>query len=98
MTQSPPLFVRETVTRTQRERATQVRRVQSEALAMERFRSGEIDLYKNPTRDCSWDCPFFNMCMLHDQGADWDEFKDGVFMVRDPYDRYRLRKSASDGV
>jgi hypothetical protein len=96
MTQGQPLFIRETVTRTTQERATQIRRVQSELTAMEPFRSGENEPYKNPTRDCSWECPFFNMCQLHDQGADWEEFKDGVFMVRDPYGRYR--KSASEGL
>lgn len=98
LSQGQPLFVRETVTRTTQERSNQIVRIQSELVAMEAFRSGEVKPYKNPTRDCSWDCPFFNMCMLHDQGAAYEDFRDSVFMVRDPYDRYRMLKSASEGL
>lgn len=94
--QPPPLFVRETAMRTRREQRTQIQRIQSEVLAMNRHRTmGPSSLYKNPTRDCEWDCPFYNMCQLHDAGsADWTEFRDAVFIRRDPYERYR--KSASD--
>lgn len=31
-------------------------------------------LYPNPTRDCSWDCPFRSMCIAMDEGADWEEY------------------------
>lgn len=95
MQQPPPLFSRETVRRTRGERRTQIDRIAQEAMAMERFRTGEQVPYKNPTRDCSWDCPFYNMCELHEEGgADWQEFRDAVFTRLDPYDRYRMLKSA----
>lgn len=92
--QPPPLFERHTVYRTRKEQAVQIRRIASEALAMERFRDGSLPLFKNPTRDCHWDCAFFNMCQLHDQESDWEEFRDAVFRVMDPYDRYRMLKSS----
>lgn len=92
--QPPPLFERHVVYRTRAEQRTQINRIASEALAMEQFREGTLPLYKNPTRDCHWDCAFFNMCQLHDQSSDWEEFRDAVFMRRDPYDRYRLLKSS----
>lgn len=94
LTQPPALFERVAVSRTREERKTQIDRIAAEGLAMEQFRSGALPLYKNPTRDCEWDCSFFNMCQLHDQGSDYEEFRDAVFLKRDPYDRYRMLKSA----
>lgn len=29
-------------------------------------------LYPNPTRDCSWDCNFFQACISMDDGSDWE--------------------------
>ena len=26
----------------------------------------------NPTRDCAWDCPFRDVCIAMDEGADWE--------------------------
>ena len=26
----------------------------------------------NPTRDCAWDCPFRDICVAMDEGADWE--------------------------
>jgi hypothetical protein len=38
-----------------------------------------LNIYPNPTKDCSWDCPFKNMCIAMEEGADWrfylDEFE-----------------------
>jgi hypothetical protein len=61
---------------------------------MEAMRTGSLPVYKKPTRDCHRDSSFFNMCQLHEQDADWEEFRDAVFLKRDPYDRYRMLKSA----
>lgn len=96
--QPPELFVRETVWRTTKERATQIKRIGTEVLAMNEFRSGSLALYKNPTRDCSWDCPMYNLCELDERQQDVKEFREAVFNVEDPYGRYRLRKSAAEGV
>jgi hypothetical protein len=30
-----------------------------------------LPLYPNPTRDCAWDCPFQNACILWDCGDDY---------------------------
>ena len=89
--QPSPLFHRETVWRTRAERRTQIVRIQQEALQMERLRGkNRIDQpTKNPTKDCSWDCPFFNMCQLHEAGDDWQEFRDAAFYKEDPYAAHR---------
>jgi len=30
-----------------------------------------LPLYPNPTKDCSWDCPFQDICLAMEEGADW---------------------------
>jgi diadenosine tetraphosphatase ApaH/serine/threonine PP2A family protein phosphatase len=92
--QPPPLYQRDNVNRVPAERATQIDRIAGEAMLARAYDTGLLPLVKNTTRDCSWDCQFFNMCQLHEQQADWVDFRDAVFMKRDPYDRYRLLKSA----
>lgn len=32
----------------------------------------ELYLYPNPTRDCIWDCSFRTVCLLMDEGGDWE--------------------------
>src|SRR6478736_611391 len=83
--QSPPLFQREPVWRSRGERATMERRIQDEALHMEAMRNGTLPIYKRPTRDCSWRCEFYKMCMLDEAGADVEEYKEAVYRKRDPY-------------
>ena len=94
--QPPPLFERRDIRRTTSERRTQVQRIKDEALSMNAMRSGRLPLYKNPTMDCSWDCAFFDLCSLDEQGDSEgaDEFKQKVYRVVDPYAAHRNRKSA----
>lgn len=93
--QPAPNFQREVVWRSEGERATMERRIQSEALHMEAFRKGLLPMYKRPSMDCEWRCEFHKMCMLDEAGADVEEFKDSMFKRRDPYGDHRQnRKSA----
>jgi PD-(D/E)XK nuclease superfamily len=93
--QPSPLFVREPVYRDRRERATQLRRIQAEALEMDEARKQPDRIIKNPTQDCSWDCAFYDMCLLHEKGGgDWEDYRDAMFERRDPYADHR--KSAGD--
>ncbi len=32
----------------------------------------DLPLYKNDTKDCSWDCGFSDICLMMDQGHDWE--------------------------
>jgi hypothetical protein len=88
-TQPAPLFERFYIKRTAPERRTQVQRIKDEALWMNSARNGELPIIKNPTMDCSWDCAFFAMCELHEQGVDWEDFRDQVFVSHDPYADHR---------
>jgi PD-(D/E)XK nuclease superfamily len=87
--QPHPLFVRHEVKRTTRERQQQIQRIQAELLHAEAYRSGSLPLLKRTTRDCQWDCPFYNMCLLHEGGSDWQEYRDAMYKVQDPYADHR---------
>ena len=92
--QPSPLFQREDVHRTSRERNTQLRRIQDEAMVMQVMREGLLPLTKNPTKDCCWDCSFFAMCELQERGGDWEDFRRMAFRQQDPYADHR--KSSDD--
>jgi hypothetical protein len=88
--QPTPLFLREPVDRDRRERATQLRRIQNEAIRMDMLRDDPGRLTKNSTPDCPWDCPLYEMCLLHEKGTeDWMEYRDAMFTRRDPYADHR---------
>ena len=42
----------------------------------------------NPTRDCSWDCDFFNICGQFDDGSRVEAAIADLFEERDPMQRY----------
>lgn len=91
--QPPPLFHRENVWRTAKERNSQLRRIQDEAVQMQAVRDGLVPIVKNPSRDCAF-CEFKQMCELQEQQGDWEEFKRLAYRVQDPYLNYR--KSAEE--
>jgi hypothetical protein len=92
--QPPANFVRETVHRTSAERATQLRRIQDEAVQIQLLRDRALLPTKNSTKDCSWDCSFFNMCELQERQGDWEDYKRIAFRQEDPYADHR--KSADE--
>lgn len=42
----------------------------------------------NPTRDCSWDCDFFSICGMFDDGSRVEAAVQELFAERDPHARY----------
>lgn len=42
----------------------------------------------NPTRDCSWDCDFFDVCGMFDDGSRVEAAVQELFEERDPHARY----------
>lgn len=82
-------FIREFVPRTRYEMKTQLQRISNEAIHMDMMRHGELPLYKTPTRDCARFCEFFHMCELHESTPDWEDFRDMMFRVQDPYADHR---------
>lgn len=92
--QPPRLFERHMVHRTSNEQASQLRRIQSDMFTMQMSRDGTIPVSKNPTRDCGWDCKFYQMCELQERGGNWEDFKRLTYVARDPYADHR--KSAEE--
>lgn len=87
--QPAALFARHEVYRSDKERVQMGKRVQSEARLMNMMRNDPSLVFKTPTRDCAWDCPFFSMCEMHEAGQDWREYRDLVYRVEDPYADHR---------
>jgi hypothetical protein len=88
--QSTPRFMRYPVWRSDSQRIMQRQHVIDEANQMMAIRNKQQRPTKTPTKDCSRDCAFFQMCQLHESGDDWQEFRDAMFNVRDPYQDHRL--------
>jgi hypothetical protein len=47
-----------------------------------------VAAYPNPTRDCSWDCPYVTICPMFDDGSDVEAVIDTAFEERDALARY----------
>lgn len=93
--QPTPLFVRETLTRTRQEQRSKLVAIANETEAMNMYRQGDLDLFKNSTKDCHWDCDFYTMCELHEGNPDDAlEFRNAVFRVQDPYEDHRKSAAA----
>jgi hypothetical protein len=83
-------FERVYIERTRGEQKKQLEKIRDEALNMNAMRYGELPLYKTPTRDCAHFCEFFAMCELHESGnSDWEQYRDAMFRVQDPYSDHR---------
>lgn len=93
--QSSPLFHREPMT-VQPESLEQFgRRLRGEAWEMGKVRQGMLPIYKNPTKDCSWECEFRDLCELHEMGADWREYRDIELTTWDPYNDHEYLQEKS---
>jgi hypothetical protein len=87
--QPPPLLQRVEVDRTIKEQKKQIERMSQELLAMEQYREKKLLPIKTPGNDTCPMCPYKEMCELEERGAAWQEFRDAVYIRKDPYDRYR---------
>ena len=87
--QPSPRFHREEVFRTSKERKRQIQRIADEVQSMNAMRNGDLPLFKNPTRDCTWDCDFYDLCLADENGGDIEMLKQAAFTVRDPYAAHR---------
>lgn len=44
--------------------------------------------YPRPSNDCTWKCPFFQICPMFDDGSAVEEAISNNYQVHDPYDYY----------
>jgi hypothetical protein len=87
--QPPALFERVMVHRTKAEQATQLRRIQDEAIHMRALRDGLLPLTLAPSRDHCGFCSFKSMCELKERGGNWEDFKRLQYRAEDPYAAHR---------
>jgi hypothetical protein len=92
---SPPFYGRETVPHNIHELRAHWRHVAAIAReiqqARERLDAGESHhsvAPPNPTRDCHWDCEFFKVCVMADDGSHLEGALEAIYVRRDPLERY----------
>lgn len=56
-----------------------------------------VACYPTPRKDCSWDCDFFAVCGMFDDGSDVEPLLADIFTEIDPHQRY-ADKPAGDAV
>jgi hypothetical protein len=87
--QPQPMFKRHPVIHTPSERAETIDQIKKEHAHMEAMRQGTMPVYKTSDSSCSWQCPFFTMCELHQARGDIEEFKRTVYIKRDAHEVYK---------
>lgn len=65
-------------------------RIRAEAWEMAQVRAGKLPVYKNPTKDCSWECQFKEACELHEMGSDYESVLELEFVQWNPYDAHEI--------
>lgn len=88
--QPTPLFVRQELVLGVNELMQFQKRLRSQAWEMQQVREGKIPIYKNPTKDCDWDCPFKFACELHEMGGDYETVLEFEFKEWEPYEVHEL--------
>lgn len=68
------------------------RRIRAEAQEMALVRAHKLPIYKNPTRDCKWECSFKDVCEVHEMGGDWQDLLALEFTRWDPYEGHELEQ------
>jgi hypothetical protein len=59
----------------------------------ERLDNGEdhrVVAYPTPTKNCSWDCSFFSICPMFDDGSDVEGLIPLMYKTGDPLERYKM--------
>jgi hypothetical protein len=88
--QAKPLFEREFVIKGRGQRNRQIQHIVNDARRMNRLRQlRDADLNKNSNPNCSWDCSFFHLCQLDEEGGDTRSFRKDMYRVADPYASHR---------
>lgn len=91
----PPFYMREDVTHNRTELRNHwlhviaiARDMQSRKARLALGESHQTVCPPNPTHDCKWDCSFYAICGMHDDGSNVEGAIDAMFEVRDPLERY----------
>lgn len=77
-------FVRERVRRNRFEIENAGVQIYEELTDMTR---DDLHLYRNPTRDCMWDCDFRSVCLCMSDGSDYQYLLDSCYKYRPPQEQ-----------
>lgn len=83
-----PRFMRYEAVRTPYNQVQQARRVQQEAVVMQKVIRGELPIIKSTTHDCP-KCILFDLCTAHEDGEDWEYLQAHQYTKRDLYADHR---------
>lgn len=86
--QPSPLFWREDLRRNKNNRLAQISRLADDAERIASVRTGLLPVTKSPGEHCAW-CDFKELCDVHEDGGDVEQFKHDVFRFEDPYADHR---------
>lgn len=91
--QPGPMFHRELTYRDEYDSQMVKQRIMAQYRLMRMFRDGDLAVFKTPgtlhNPHCKW-CPFQAMCELHEQGSDWEEFRDATMSSWEPYSQHEI--------
>lgn len=68
--------------------AGEITRIQQTELALAQGVDHHLVCPPSPSKDCSWKCPFMQLCAMMDDGSDSEMYIGAALQVRDPLDRY----------
>lgn len=93
--QPAPYLERIPVFRSPEQSEMQLQRIVDEAQHLEHYRQDRplLPIIKNFTKECAWDCEFYRMCVVHEAGGDWEEFRNTMFHVWDPYEAHDTKSA-----
>lgn len=90
--QPTPVFVRHPITLSRQGKQLALRRLQTEAIMLTRMTSALREkqlrpemLPKTPHSSCAKLCPYFAMCVVEEQGGNFQEMQRSMYVRRDPY-------------
>lgn len=88
--QPPPFFLRQELQLGRNPLLNFERRIRAEAQEMDYVRRGKLPVFKRPSEDCSWKCPFYSACEVHEMGGDWEGILELDFKEWEPYSDHEL--------
>lgn len=73
-------IIRERIARSPQQCGSEAQKIM---LELEDMINPDLPLYPNPTRDCSRMCSFMTPCVNMDDGSDWEQLLEELYMPRD---------------
>lgn len=102
---NPPFYGRETIRHNLEELRNHWRHVLAIARdiqqAEDRLDAGESHQTvcpPSPRRECTWDCDFFRVCVMHDDGSNVEGAIEAMYEERDPLERYAGAEKLVDAI